>query len=248
MDFKDFIDQVTTALSKGELVSFFCHCSITYSGRAESYLDYGDRLIIVKQDRTLLIHQPDGGMPINYLKAPASTEFTFDESADEPIVVLEARSGADEIECEITEIYDLYSRKLVDGLKQELSGSEKEMSDYIKDNPQVISSDFKPLSREEHTKYGFIDVFGHTGDGKLLIVECKRYTAGLSAATQLRRYVEKIQSAKGTENVTGVIAAPAITTNALAMLQDWGLGFVRVEPPKRHVRKRKRQKKIDSFF
>ncbi len=248
MKFKAFIDDVQNALLKGELVSFFCHCAITYSGRAESYLDFGDRLIIIKQDRTLLIHQPDGGMPINYLKAPASAEFILDTTGDEPIILLEGRSGADEIDCEITEIYDFYSRKLVDGLKQELSGSEAEMSDFIRDNPSVISKDFKPLSREEHTKYGFIDVFGHTGEGNLLIVECKRYTAGLSGATQLRRYVEKIKSLKGIETVTGVIAAPAITSNALAMLQDWGLDFVRVEPPKRHVRKNKKQKKIDSFF
>lgn len=248
MRLKDFIQEARLALSRGELVSFFCHCSITYSGRAESYLDFGDRLIIIKQDRTLLIHQPDGGMPINYLKAPASAEFLLDDSADESVVLMEARSGTDEIECEIAQVYDIYSRKLIDGLKQELSGSEKEMSDFIRDNPQTISGDFKPLSREEHTKYGFIDVFGHTGDGKLLIVECKRYTAGLSAATQLRRYVEKMQSAKGTKDVAGVIAAPAITSNALSMLSDWGLGFVRVQPPKREVRKRKRQKTIDHFF
>jgi RecB family endonuclease NucS len=248
MKFQEFISSVEEALQKGELVSFFCHCAITYSGRAESYLDYGDRLIIIKQDRTLLIHQPDGGMPINYLKAPASTEFILDKSEEEPLVLLEARSGFDEIDCEIKEIYDLYSRKLIDGLKQELSGSEAEMSDHIRDNPEIISKDFIPLSREEHTKYGFIDVFGHTGDGTLLIVECKRYTAGLSGATQLRRYVEKMKSLKGVDNVTGVMAAPAITSNALAMLKDWGLDFVRVEPPKRHVRKNKRQKKIESFF
>jgi len=248
MKFQDFIDKVKLAQSKGELISFFCKCAITYSGRAESYLDFGDRLIIIKQDKTLLIHQPDGGMPINYLKAPASAEFILDETQEKPFILLEGRSGADEIDCEITKVYDLYSRKLIDGLKQDLAGSEAEMSDYIRDHPEIISKDFIPLSREEHTKYGFIDVFGHTGDGTLLIIECKRYTAGLSGVTQLRRYVEKMKSLKGIKAVTGVIAAPAITSNAMEMLKDWKLDFIRVDPPKRFVRKNKRQKKIESFF
>lgn len=249
MTFEEDITQIKTALAKGEFLNFFCNCSISYSGRAESYLDFGDRMIFVKQDSTLMIHQPEGGMPINYLKAPAKISFSLEKSDEGiPFVLCRAVSGEDEIHVEISTIYDIFSRRLVDGQKQDLSGNEKEMSDFIRDNPSVISSDFIPLSREEHTKYGFIDVFGHLGEGTLAIVEVKRYTAGLSAVTQLRRYVEKMQAVKGTKKVTGIIAAPAITANAMQMLSDWSFSFAMVEPPKRHLRKRREQCKIDSFF
>jgi len=32
------------------------------------------------------------------------------------------------------------------------------------------------------------------------------------------------------------------------MMTDWGFSFVRVEPPKRNVRGKRRQKKIEHFF
>lgn len=243
--------KLSTAMTKGEIICFFVHCAVTYSGRAESYLDYGDRLIIIKQDRGVLIHQPINGNPINYLKPPANIDFSLEEleGDDDYSLHFHAKSGIDEIDVDISLVHDFISYRLEDGKKQDLSGNEAEMSDMLRDNPILISNDFIPLSREEHTKYGFIDVFGHLGDGRLAIVECKRYTAGLSAVTQLRRYVEKMQSVKGLSNgqVTGILAAPAITSNANDMLHDWGFTFVKIDPPKRGVRERKRQKSIQDF-
>lgn len=246
----DVAEKLTLAISRGELICIFVHCAVNYSGRAESYLDYGDRLIVIKQDRGVLIHQPINGNPINYLKPPASIDFSVEEVGSEDYSIhFHAKSGVDEIDVDISLVYNITTHRLEDGKKQNLSGNEAQMSDMLRDNPQMIRPDFIPLNREEHTKYGFIDVFGHLGDGTLAIVECKRYTAGLSAVSQLRRYVEKIQSAKGLANgqVTGIIAAPAITTNAQSMLEDWGFSFVRIDPPKRGVRERKRQKSLDDF-
>ena len=212
------LELIKSALDKGEFVAFFCHCAVSYSGRAESYLDFGDRFLMIKQDRGLLIHQPTGGMPINYLRPPANIEFTIETSDDDdeiPYLLLHATSKTDEILVQITDIHEVISRRLEDGQKQALSGTEAEMSDMLRDDPSIISKainkEFKPLSREEHTKYGFIDVFGHLGDGTLAIIECKRYTAGLAGVTQLKRYVDKMKKVKGVEKITGVMAAPSIT-------------------------------------
>ncbi len=250
-----FLKKISSALDKGEFITFFCHCAVSYSGRAESYLDFGDRLIMIKQDRGLLIHQPVGGMPINYLRPPANIEFSLEKSDDDdevPYLLLHATSKTDEIVVQITEIHDFVSRRLDDGQKQSLSGTEAEMSDMLRDDPSIISQainkEFIPLSREEHMKYGFIDVFGHLGDGTLAVVECKRYTAGLAGVTQLLRYVEKMKKVKGIDKVVGIMAAPAITPNAQAMLDEYGFTFARVIPPKQKLNEKKVQKKIDSFF
>lgn len=248
MNFEEYIGQLQQSLQRGELTTFFCHCSIQYSGRAESYLDFGDRIIIIKQDGTVLIHQPEGGVPINYIKAPAKCEFELQREEEQELLFFQATSGNDQIQVHITEIYHYYAQRLIDGKKQDLSGKESEMSDMLREQPELISPDFKPLSREEHTKYGFIDVFGHLGDGTLAVIECKRYTAGLSAVSQLRRYVEKIKSAKGITKVTGILAAPAITANALEMLHNFQCSFKQVDPPKRHIRKKREQQKIQQFF
>jgi len=121
------------------------------------------------------------------------------------------------------------------------------MSDSIRDNPSLIGPDFKPISREEQTAVGFVDVFGHDGQGNLVVIECKRYTAGLDAVSQLHRYVEKVKQVKGTKNVKGILASPKITGNALEMLKSYGYDWRDVHPPKRHERHAKSQKHLGEF-
>jgi len=245
MDFSDFIEHVNEAQQKGLLLTAFIHCKITYSGRAEAYVPRGDRMLVLKQDGVLLLHQPVNGTPINYLKAGCSIDF---QHVDEHIF-LNAKSADQKefLDVEIFRVYDLMVRKLEDGQKQILQGTEADMSDMIRDNPELISPDFKPLSREEHTKVGFIDVFGHDGEGNLVVVECKRYAASLACVTQLRRYVKKMKELRGIENVKGVMAAPAVTPNAMALLKEWGYAWARVEAPKRLERHNKGQKRLGEY-
>ena len=231
MDWDAFVALMRKVIRNNESLMSFIRCRIYYSGRAEAELDWGDRMLIIKQDNTLLIHQPENGNPINYLKPGARISI----DREDEFLVLEASHPQtyDEIRVDIMEVHDAMNLKLEDGKKQVLAGTEADMSDHIKEHPELISDDFRPLSREEHTKYGFIDVFGHDGDGSLVVVECKRYAASLACITQLRRYVERIKKIKGTQDVKGVMASPKITPNAKQMLNDWGFTWCRVEPPKR---------------
>jgi endonuclease len=246
MDLGDFEDKFITAGGKKEFIVFFCKCKIVYSGRAEASLSKGDRLVSVKQDGTIFVHQPEGGNPINYMKAGGSIELLKQEYG----VLFKAYNSSTKeyLELEISRVYSFMSRKLIDGQKQLLAGTEADMSDMIKQNPTLISDDFKPLSREEHTKFGFIDVFGHDNNGTLIVVECKRYTAGLDAVQQVRRYVEKIKELKGIDTVSGIIAAPKIAPNAEEMLKKWGFTWKLVNPPMRLLRHNNAQKGLDNFF
>ena len=42
-------------------------CMINYHGRAKSLLDWGQRIIIIKQDANILIHRPIMREPVNWL-------------------------------------------------------------------------------------------------------------------------------------------------------------------------------------
>lgn len=240
-----FCEEFEKARASHELFAFSCSCAITYSGRAEAFLPRGDRLVIIKQDGVLLIHQPENGNPINYLKAGG--ELSLEKM--ERHVVLHGRyvPNKEFLDVEIFRVYDGFRRRLEDGQEQSLNGNEADMSDHIRDHPALISKDFRPLSREEHTTVGFVDVFGHDGKGNLVVVECKRYTAGLAAVSQLRRYVEKIKELKGTAAVKGVMASPSIAPNALEMLKGYGFAWAPVQPPKRHERHTRSQKSLDAF-
>ncbi|MBN2459846.1 endonuclease NucS [Candidatus Woesearchaeota archaeon] len=247
MELVEFKVKFQESIARNESIVFFCSCEIAYSGRAEAFLARGDRIIVVKADNTLLIHQPEGGNPINYMRPGSKIELQQLDSH----LLLKAQNldSKDYIDMQIFRVYSFMSHKLEDGIKQELAGNEKDMSDMIKDHPEIISPEFKPLSREEHTKFGFIDVFGHDKKGNIVIVECKRYTASLQCVTQLRRYVEKISELKGLplERVKGIMASPSISTNALDMLKKWGFEWKQVNPPKRLERYNRDQKTLSVF-
>lgn len=245
MEWESFETLVEHVIAANSSLMAFVHCKIHYSGRAEAELDWGDRMLIIKQDNTLLLHQPENGNPINYLRPGSKISIRKGEEYLE--LDAENLSSKDYLHVEIQNVHDAMQMRLEDGKKQVLAGTEADMSDMLRDNPEIISDDFKPLSREEHTKYGFIDVFGHDGSGNLVIVECKRYAASLSCVTQLRRYVERMKNLKGVDTVKGVMASPKITPNAQGMLEDWGFEWVRVQPPKRLERFNKAQKSLDDW-
>lgn len=241
----DYCTLFTDALARNETVVFSCSCTIRYSGRAESYLETGDRVVMVKSDNALLVHQPFGNTPINYMK-PNTTHVMRVENGK--LRMLSQNLALKErMDIVIDAIHFFNSHKLEDGQSIVISGTEADMSDMIYKNPELIEIGFKPVSQEEQTVYGFIDVLGVDKNGVLTVVECKRYCAELSAVTQLRRYVEKIMVSKGITNVRGILAAPKITENAQQMLEDWGFEFKMIKPPKHHEEFSKKQSRLDGF-
>ncbi|HLC32398.1 MAG TPA: endonuclease NucS [Candidatus Nanoarchaeia archaeon] len=245
LKFEDYVTLITDALRRAETVVIACRCTIRYSGRAESFLERGDRVVLIKCDTTLLVHQPMGSAPINYMK-PQTTHAL---SVEKDLLFLKCNNLLDKesMEIKMDKVYFFNSYKLEDGQTIVVAGTEEDMSDMIYANPHVIEDGFKPVSQEEQTRYGFIDVLGVDKQGVLTIVECKRYCAELSAVTQLRRYVEKVMVSKGITKVRGILAAPKITENAKKMLEDWGFEFKSINPPKYFEEFDKKQARLDAF-
>ena len=243
----EYYDEIVGALRQNEVLTIYASCSISYSGRAEANLGEGERVILIKQDNSVLIHQPTDSTPVNYMKDGSSIDVSYDDDA----IVVKSRKLADKdfLEITISSVLGVTSAKLQDGRSLELVGTEEDMSDMIRDDPSVIGSWFTPISREEHTSYGFIDVFGYDDEDRFVVIECKRYTAGVAAVQQLRRYVEKVQRLKGVDDdrIRGVMAAPDIASNAANMLQDWSYEYIRVEPPNRERRFKEKQQSLDDF-
>ncbi len=245
LDKKEYCDLFNDAIKRNETTIIGCKCSIKYSGRAESYLEQGDRVIMIKSDNALLVHQPTGNAPINYMKPGTNHSLIINDKK----LLLKSQNLAlkEFMEIEINKIHFFNSHKLEDGQNITIAGTEEDMSNMIYNKPELIEQGFKPASREEQTKYGFIDVMGVDKNGMLTIIECKRYCADLGAVTQLRRYVEKIMISKGITKVRGIIAAPKITQNAEQMLKDWGYEFKVVRPPKHYEKFDKKQKTLEGF-
>src|SRR3989338_8907257 len=230
LELSDYARLLQNALKKNEVVVIGCTCSVLYSGRAESFLPFGERLIILKADHTLLVHQPTGNVPVNYMKPGSSHSITFDEGK----YFLRSRNleHKEYMDIEIQGVHFFENKYLEDGQKIALSGTEKDMAQMLFEQPEMLEMGFKPLSMEEQTQFGFIDLFGYDKNNNMVVVECKRYTADFKAVEQLKRYVEKVKSSKGLNLVRGILAAPSITSNAEMLLRKEGFTFVTVKPPK----------------
>jgi endonuclease len=247
MEDRDDIYKIADALQRPETIIIGAECEVQYYGKVESTLPLGDRLIIIKADRTLLVHQPSGVNPINYMKE--GTEHKIVKNDEGTFLKSRHLFYKDYMDIKIHKIHFVSTHLLEDGHKIVIAGTEEHMSDMIYDNPAIIEKGFKPFSREEHTKYGFIDVFGTDKNGKLVIVECKRDFADFKAVSQLHRYIQKMVESKGVKekDIRGIIAAPRITENALDMLKKQGYEFVSVQPPKYLEKYDKKQMRLGEY-
>lgn len=245
-DFNTAKNVIDNALRKNEIITIYCDCLVNYEGRAYSKLERGGRVVTIKKDKTIIVHKPTGRNPVNWMKEGANIKTDHNEEA--LFVISESINPREHMIIKAEKIKLLIADDLQDNKEVIVTGTEADMAQMIYEKPYLISNEFKPVSLEEQTKYGFIDVMGHDGAGMLTIIECKRITAGLSAVQQLRRYVEKISKAKGTDKVEGIITAPNITKNALQMLNDWGYKYIKIEPPNRNTIEKTKQGKLGDYF
>lgn len=242
---QELVSQMTDALLRDETLIIGAACEISYSGRAEAILPAGERIIIIKADKTLLIHQPYGSAPVNYMKERSVHQIVDD--AGQLSIKSQNDVFKEYLDILLTDIHFVQAAKLHDGQKLQLTGNEKDMAGMIAKNPSLVEEGLVLVSREEQTKYGFIDVLCHDKQGSFVVIECKRYKADFQAVSQLRRYVERMKKTRGIERVRGILAAPSITANAAKMLHDFGFSFSAVEPPKYKERLKKSQKRLGDF-
>jgi len=236
----EILEKLERDLRDKKFIVMLARCSVSYEGRARSFLGTGDRLIIIKNDSNIIVHQPVGAMHVNYMKNAYI-------SVNGSTIIARSSDGRERLIIEIEDIYDYSSRRMIDNESITLSGDEREMQEYIYEHPDIISRDFKPLSREAITRYGYIDILG-VEQGSYVIVECKRIKAGMPEVEQLHRYVERFKKEKGVERVIGVMIAPSISDPAYRYLMDKGYRFVRFSPPGILRKQGKRNKDLNQFL
>ena len=136
MDLEDYAVLLKDAINRTETIVFSCRCQVRYSGRAESYLDTGDRVVMIKSDGALLIHQPTGNAPINYMKPGTSHTLIINSGK------LKLKSNnihqKESIDVSIDKMHFFNSHKLEDAQNIIVSGTEDDMSDMIYRNPAMI--------------------------------------------------------------------------------------------------------------
>lgn len=206
------------------VITMFAYCSIDYEGRAASSASYADRLVIIKPDGTLIVHEREKREPINW--QPPGTIITATVDEDELIIKGIRKTPYEILSIKIPLVYTITIMKVGTG-DFRLWGSEAELVDRVIQNPNLVEKGFTPLEREYETPYGKIDLLGKDSNGNYVVLEFKRGQAQLQAVSQLKRYVDYMREKFGPE-VRGGIVAPGITNNAYKLLRKQGFFYVKI--------------------
>ncbi|MDH5754858.1 MAG: endonuclease NucS, partial [Candidatus Bathyarchaeota archaeon] len=158
------------------------------------------------------------------------------------------RKPAESVKVFFDRIHMVSALSLVDSGEFALYASEEDMQKAILLKPSLLEEDFKPISYEKKVEPGFVDVYGEDKNGKLVVAEIKRKTAGKEAVLQLAKYVEAIKS-KVNREVRGILVAPNIAKDVQRLLVTLGLEFKALDPKKcAEILKKSETRKLETFF
>jgi len=243
---KEAAEFVRNALSERKALIIVGNCHVEYRGRASSKLDPGERIVMIKDDGSVLVHRPAGYEPVNW--QPPGCLFQT-RSADNVLEVRAVRRKPSEsVRVFFDTVYLLSALSLIDKGKFSLYASEEDMQKAILLEPEILEPGFKPITYEKKVEPGFVDIYGIDKDGKFVVVEIKRKTAGRKAALQLAKYVDSIKATVNRE-VRGVLVAPHLAKGVQRLLETLKLDFRPLDPKKcAEVLSRPETKRLEEFF
>jgi RecB family endonuclease NucS len=237
---------IKAAVSERKAVILVGNCWVDYKGRASSKLEPGERIVMIKEDGSVLVHRPSGYEPVNW--QPAGCLFQTRVKEETLRVRAVRRKPAESVSISFDTVYLLSAMRLIDRGEFSLHASESDMQKAILIDPTIFEEGFKPISYEKKVEPGFVDVYGVDRDGRLVIVELKRRTAGRDAALQLAKYVDYVKTVANRE-LRGVLVAPRLAKGVQTILTSLGLEFKALEPKKcAEILRRSESRKLADFF
>jgi hypothetical protein len=237
---------VKEAVSQRKTLLVVGNCWVHYQGRASSKLEPGERILIIKEDGSLLVHRSIGYEPVNW--QPPGCIFHVQVKNNVLEIRGVRRKPAESVKVFFDRIQMVSALSLVDSGEFALYASEEGMQKTILLKPSLLEEGFKLISYEKKVEPGFVDVYGEDKNGKLVVVEIKRRTAGREAVLQLVKYVDAIKS-KVNREVRGILVAPNIAKDVQRLLATLGLEFKALDPKKcAEILKKSETKKLETFF
>lgn len=206
------------------------NCRVAYEGRASSTLGWGERITIVKQDGSVLVHRPLGYEPVNWQPPKCVVKVKFNDFG---LLLTASRSQPREtVSIEFLKISLTATGTLADSGEFAMHVTEEQMKQAILTAPDLVENGLKPLQQEKSLgEAGFTDIFAEDKNGMLVVVEIKRNPASKEAVTQLQRYLDTLRK-RADRPIRGIIVAPELRKSAQPLLESLKLEYVRLAPEK----------------
>jgi hypothetical protein len=243
----DAAEILEKAFRARSLVLLVGNCRVDYEGRASSTLDWGERIAMIKQDGSVLVHRPTGYEPVNWQPPKCMVNVRLE---DESLVVTAVRRQPREaVFIEFKEIALATTGGLTDDGEFALHVTEEQMKQAILSVPDLVERDLRALQEEKSLREaGFTDIIAEDKNGNLVVIEIKRIAASKDAVMQLQRYLDTLRK-RINRPIRGMVVAPELRRNAQPLLESLKLEFVRLAPEKCFkVLKSQKDTKLSQFI
>jgi hypothetical protein len=200
-------------------------CEVTYTGRLTAFLPESTRLLMLKDDGSVLVHADAGGYkPLNWMTPPTVIEDGGD------VVVVRKRAGRseDKLEIKLIEVLSDVTHDMGEAAGLEKDGVERDLQLLLAGDPTHIAPDLRLVKREWPTDVGPVDLMCRDEDDGWVAVEIKRIGT-IDAVEQLTRYLDCIRADKSRAECRGYLVAQSIKPQAIALADQRGIACVQVD-------------------
>jgi RecB family endonuclease NucS len=203
-------------------------CSVDYAGRLSAHLPLATRLLMLKNDGSILVHADSGSYkPLNWMNPPCKISFIDPTAEQAEFGVIEvwkvAQAKTDDVL--LVSIHEVLSDVAHDlgeepGLVKD--GVEAHLQELLAAQIHLVGEAFTLVRREYMTAIGPVDILARDSSGSSVAIELKR-RGDIDGVEQLTRYLELMNRDPLLAPVRGVFAAQEIKPQARKLAEDRGI-------------------------
>jgi endonuclease len=198
-------------------------CEVRYSGRLSAVLPEAVRLLILKADGSVLVHDDAGGYkPLNWMTAPTVVEDGGD------VLVVRKTKTEDVLEIRLVEVLSDVVHDMGESAALKKDGVERDLQLELAAAPSALGEELTLVRREWPTEIGPVDLMCRDTAGQWVAVEIKRHGT-IEAVEQLTRYLDFIRQDPVKAGCRGILAAQRLKPQAVALAESRGIRCAEVD-------------------
>jgi RecB family endonuclease NucS len=202
-------------------------CAVDYSGRLSAHLPLATRLLMLKNDGSILVHSDSGSYkPLNWMNPPCTivVEEPTAEAAEFGVIEVwkvQQKKTEDVLKVSIHEIIADVAHELGEDPGLIKDGVEAHLQVLLAEQITLVHESATLVRREYMTAIGPVDILARDLTGSVA-VELKR-RGDIDGVEQLTRYLELMNRDPLLAPVRGVFAAQEIKPQARKLAEDRGI-------------------------
>jgi endonuclease len=198
-------------------------CEVRYTGRLTAVLPEAVRLLILKSDGSVLVHDDAGGFkPLNWMSGPTHIEELGD------VLLVRKPKTEDVLEIRLADILSDVVHDMGESAALQKDGVERDLQVELAATPAALGEELRLVKREWPTEVGPVDLMCRDADDGWVAVEIKRIGT-IDAVEQLTRYLGFIRADPAMATCRGVLAAQNVKPQAIALAESRGIRCVEVD-------------------